>query len=187
MSTIQTERINFATSRYMAMSRIGTTDGTTNEQAIGGAAPWYCVNSPTQTLAYCEPEKQHIEGNEDLTLDRMTRLVILPARSGGTGAWTGKIRLSRSGSANNVQDISFTIPLTNAPVPIVIDDPLDVDCMKSTNGGEALTDFFFAHLLVTPGQAAAADVSVFAFLMPGFVVGDSNKGANVSARHYLKI
>jgi len=186
MSTIQTERINFATSRYMAMSRIGTTNGTTAEQAIGSASPWYCVNA-TQTLAYCEPEKQHIEGNEGLTLDMMTRLMILPVRSGGTGTWTGKIRLSRSGSPNNVQDISFTIPLVSNPVPIVIDDPLDIDCMKSTNGGEALTDFFFGHLLVTPGQAAAADVAVFAFLVPGFVVGDSNKGANLSARHYLKI
>lgn len=182
------EQFNFGTTPYAMWAGTFTTDGTTDTQLAGASTNWTVINGGDPIL-YAEPEKNILTGNRNVILDRLTRLILIVTRSAGTGTWIVPFRTLRggvvgSGSVSIVTDSSA--PLISAPRPLAFDNPLVFGAAKSKGGGEAMTDPVTGNIgAITPGSTTIAVINVTAFLVPGFVDGSSNKGANLSAPQYL--
>ncbi len=134
---------------------------------------------------YVEPEQNITLKNEHHILDKLTRLLVFASRDVGTGSWSVDLLIRRTTSSQNQILINIDIPLGTSPAPVAISDPLGANGMKSKNGAETMADKLVSWGTVRPGQAVAANVSIYAVLVPGFVSGESNKGANLSAPQYL--
>lgn len=176
------ENFNFETSPMLGHIAIYQTDGTTNLQSMSAFLSAFAINGAS-ALPYVEPEQLKSVGNDGHILDALSRLLIFATRGGGTGTWSANLNFRRTATGTSYA-VPFDIALANTTPVIALDGPFDQDFMKAL-GSPSLTDELTCSVTVTPGSASVVDLAVMAFIVPGFVDGTSNKGANLSAPQFL--
>ena len=148
---------------------------------IRAYSPMVALNG-TVSEAYCEPQQLQTVGNENHRLDNLSRIIVFASRSALT-APSMDIKIGREG------ETPISLPpvlpsLLGAETPVFFDGILPNDFCKAA-ASAALDDEVYVSCDVDPGEAGVCFYGVTVLLVPGFVAGDSNKGANLSAPQYL--
>lgn len=181
------ENFNFETSPFVSYAVSDLTDGTANPQIIGSDFDAFAHNGASPT-PWAEPEKLISVFNEGHLWDRLTRMLIFTQRQAGTGTWTGKLQVTRTGGSavDLVTGIDFPLASGAAANVTVVDGGLPRDFLK--DGTPLMTDeASFTFRLTALGQATAVNVMAMVMFLPGFVAAESNKGAVLSAPKFLTI
>jgi len=163
----------------------------TSTQIFNGATPltvradgpMVAVNG-TVSEAYCEPQQCRTSGNEGHILDNLTRMIVMMGRDGGSGDWEADIKIGREGETLSILVGSLDLPHFDSAAFLAYDGILPADLCKVA-ASPALDDEVLMEIDIRPDVNTISYGHFVVMLVPGFVAGDSNKGANLSAPQYL--
>ncbi len=166
----------------------GTTAASTDPAAFGDGNLLRVANTDqTDAVGYAEPEQIiSVKGGGAVVLDRLSRLIVISTRAGGTGTWGADLTFRRDQSTTGNVDIAIVLALQDVQETAVqvFDNPFPETFMFLNSGTAAMADTLDTILTLTPGSATAVAFAVHFFLVPGHVANDSNKGVNLSSSEF---
>lgn len=182
------ENFLFGTTPMMVGSIQGITIASTDPAEFGDGNLIRVANTDqTDAVAYAEPEQAiSVKGGGDVVLDRLSRLIVIATRAGGTGTWGADLTFRRYQSTTGNVDIAIVLALQDVQETMiqVFDNPFPETFMVLNSGTAAMADTLDTILTLTPGSATISSFAVHFFIVPGHVANDSNKGVNLSASEF---
>jgi len=187
----QSFALDFRVNPYVILSSSGVSDGTTAPQIIGGT---YGSNyarhiHPEDSRGwFAEPNEAQKAGT--ISIDGLSRLYVWCERTGvSTGAWTYSLAMGRgpTGKQSTIVVPAGIVERKDSWVasvgPLVTDSAFPADFLSHpTTDSPATSDEVNYQLTVTPGNAAAEQISFFGLLCRPPQGSSSNRGNAVGPK-----
>lgn len=181
------ETFRFGVDAYLLAMGSGVTDGTTNQQTLVSQRNFREHAGGGGLQAVMEPAVRAGLSRQQPHIGEYSRLLLFGQRDSGTGLWPVEFRFSRAGGA--LGRVSVTLPdaprsidVSGQSLPLIVDRPFPVGTVSG--GVPTVNDEMAMDALITPGQAAASQVSVVAMLVLGHLGTDHAFGNQLSGDQY---